>query len=235
MQPYRVGSPAQIREIDRIAMDEYGLPGLALMENAGRGAARMALEMLARPDRSLVVILCGKGNNGGDGFVVARWLRNAGVDVRAFLTAAVGDVPRESDAGVNLGVALRMGVPVAEILDADGVEQVTSLLPKADLIVDALLGTGLSGDVREPARSLVERVNAAEAPVLAIDTPSGLCGDTGRALGCAVKADRTATFAAAKRGFFTGEGPELVGELRVIDIGVPVRILDGLELRESPT
>ena len=225
MQPYRVGSPAQIREIDRIAMDEYGLPGLALMENAGRGAARMALEMLARPDRSLVVILCGKGNNGGDGFVVARWLRNAGVDVRAFLTAAVGDVPRESDAGVNLGVALRMGVPVAEILDADGVEQVTSLLPKADLIVDALLGTGLSGAVREPALTLIRVINDSGKPVLAVDIPSGLCSNTGQALGAAVKADTTVTFAAAKTGFFEARGPEYVGRLVLVDIGVPKELI----------
>ena len=235
MQSYRIGSPAQIREADRIAMEDYRLPGLALMENAGRAAARLALDMIERPREALVVIFCGKGNNGGDGFVVARWLRNAGVEVHVFLTAAVGDIPEDSDAGVNLSVARRMGVPVVEVLDAEGADAADARLPKADLIVDSLLGTGLAGEVREPTRSLIARINAARAPVLAIDTPSGLCGDTGRVLGGAVKADRTATFAAAKRGFFMGQGPEVVGELHVIDIGVPYQALEGLELRAPRT
>ena len=210
-------------------MRDYGLPGLVLMENAGRGAAVIALGMLRNTPSPKALILCGKGNNGGDGFVVARHLFNAEIAVKTCLTACAAEVNPRTDAGVNLTVASRMGVPIIEILDADAARRVEPLLQEADLIVDALLGTGLSGDVREPALTLILSVNACARPALAIDTPSGLCGDTGRVLGAAVRADRTATFAAAKQGFFIGRGPEHVGRLDVVDIGVPRQLLEQLD------
>ena len=216
----------QIREVDRRAIEDYGMPGVILMENAGRGAAQHALAMLECPGEAVVWILCGKGNNGGDGFVIARHLHNHGVRVETGLTATVAECSEaDGDAAANLRVALHMALPAREILTAEDVEAVKPLLAQADLIVDALLGTGLSGEVREPARGLITAINAAGRPVLAVDTPSGLCCNTGGALGLAVNADKTVTFAAPKVGFFTGEGPAHVGELAVVDIGVPRELL----------
>jgi len=223
-----IASTKQIRELDRKAIEEFGLPGLVLMENAGRGATRIALEMLTSPGSQTALVLCGKGNNGGDGFVVARHLHNALVAIETFLTAQVDDVDPESDAGINLHVVRKMGIPIRPVLLPEEAADLGERLRKADLIIDALLGTGLSGGVREPARTLIETINASGRPVLAIDTPSGLCTDTGRVLGVAVSARRTATFAAAKRGFYKAEGPERVGRLDVVDIGVPRALLEAI-------
>jgi NAD(P)H-hydrate epimerase len=216
----------QVREMDRRAIEEYGMPGIVLMENAGRGAAMAAAAMLGDPAGKRIAVFCGKGNNGGDGFVVARHLFNAGVEVETCLAGRMAEVPPESDAGVNMYVARRMNIPLYEVPDTAAAAALR--LTGFDLLVDALLGTGLSGEVREPSQSLIERLNASGRPVLAIDIPSGLCADSGRVLGVAVKAARTATFAAAKRGFFLGDGPARVGQLDVVDIGAPRQLLNGL-------
>lgn len=216
----------QVRQIDRRAMEEYGMPGVILMENAGRGAAEHALSMLGDRENALVWILCGKGNNGGDGFVIARHLHNRGVRVQIGLAARSAECSEgKGDAAVNLRIALRMGLPVREILSLEDAAAMRPLLAEADLIVDALFGTGLAGDVREPARDLINVINASGRPVLAVDAPSGLCCNTGSVLGAAVKAAKTVTFAAAKVGFFAGEGPDHVGDLAVVDIGVPRELL----------
>jgi len=223
MQPGPVLTTEQVRRLDRIAIEEYGVPGVVLMENAGRGAAETALEMLdggAGP----VLVLCGRGNNGGDGFVVARHLHNHRVRVEILLACPLGRVDPAGDAGVNLAIVRRMGLPLREITDPAAARDIS--LAGYVLLVDALLGTGLSGAVREPARGLIGAVNASGVPCLAIDTPSGLHTDTGEVLGVAVKASRTVTFAAAKRGFFVGRGPEHVGRLEVVDIGSPREILN---------
>ncbi|HRU05067.1 MAG TPA: NAD(P)H-hydrate epimerase [Candidatus Brocadiia bacterium] len=225
----RVGTPSQIREIDRRAIEEYGLPGVVLMESAGAGAAAIALEMLPATSGMTALVLCGKGANGGDGFVIARRLHNAGVRAETLLAARASDIPPSSDAGVHLGVLRRMGLPLAEVLTVEEAEAAAPRLAACDLIVDALLGTGLTGEVREPIRTLIELAGRCGRPVLAVDTPSGLCGETGRVLGAALKATRTATFAAAKSGFFAGSGPALVGRLDVVDIGIPRELLEALD------
>ena len=213
---------AQVRNLDKRAIEEYGMPGVILMENAGRGAAQVALTMLGRkPARALM--LCGRGNNGGDGFVVARHRHNQGVSVEFWIAASIDNVDPSSDAGINLRIARKMGLPMREITDASQV----SPIPKGgyDLLVDALLGTGLSGEVREPIRSLIRAINDSRIPVLAVDTPSGLNTDTGEILGVAVRATRTVTFAAAKQGFFRRTAPEYVGMLHVVDIGIPRELI----------
>jgi NAD(P)H-hydrate epimerase len=218
----------QVRRLDRIAIEEYGIPGAVLMENAGRGAADIALQMLGRK-RGRVLVLCGRGNNGGDGFVIARHLHNRGIAVALWLAARADEVKPESDAGINLRIVQKMKLPLIEGSDAARAKPIAG--SRYDLLVDALLGTGLSGEVREPMRTLIQQMNASGIPVLAVDTPSGLDTETGRVLGVAVRARRTATFAAAKRGFFLGEGPAHVGKLHVVDIGVPRELL--LRVREQ--
>ena len=201
--------------MDRIAMQELQIPGLLLMENAARGIAQVALERLsARPGP--VAIVCGPGNNGGDGLAAARHLACAGADVRIHL-ALPAEVYREgSDPFVHLEVARAMGLALREDLDLAG----------AALILDGIFGTGLQREVRPPFKAAIEAINAAGAAVLAIDLPSGLDANTGAILGTAVRADATATMGASKVGFARGAGPGLVGEVRVIDLGIPAWVIE---------
>jgi NAD(P)H-hydrate epimerase len=211
----------EARELDRRAIEEYGIPGVVLMENAGRRCAEEALKMLKQPSEATGAVVCGKGNNGGDGFVIARHLHNAGVRVTTYLTARIADCIKGGDAATNLRIALKMGLAVQEVTTVDAVAAVGGELRASGLVVDALFGTGLSGEVAEPHRSLIVQMNAAARPILAVDIPSGLDCNTGVVLGVAVRATKTVTFIAPKAGFYKGDGPTHVGELVVADIGLP--------------
>ncbi len=213
----RVLTARQMRDLDRQTIERIGLPGLVLMENAGRGCAGRILEAwpgLAGP----VLILCGKGNNGGDGFVVARCLLQAGLEVRVVLLAAREQVG--GDAATNLAVWERLGQPVACCGDETAL---TSFLQRQspELVVDALLGTGLSSEVRGLYRCAIDWINQVPCPVVAVDIPSGVDADNGRVLGCAVRADMTVTFAAAKLGHLLPPGADCCGRLDIVDIGIP--------------
>jgi NAD(P)H-hydrate epimerase len=216
----------QARELDRRAMEEYGIPGVILMENAGRGAAEIAAAMLGDPPGRRVVIFCGKGNNGGDGFVVGRHLHNRGAKVEFIAACRPEEIDPWSDAGLNLQIARKMGLHVHVASAEDGRFEAAGLERGADLIVDALLGTGLTGDVRDPYLSLIRLINAADRPVLAIDIPSGLDADTGRVLRAAVRATRTATFVLPKAGFELAEGPAHTGLVTIVEIGVPKELVE---------
>ena len=211
------------REVDRRAVAEYGLPSLVLMENAGRGVAeRLLLHGPAGP----YLICCGKGNNGGDGFVVARHLDNRGWAVRVLLCAEVSDL--QGDAKVNFGVLEKTGVPI-EVFDREPTSPPwQSLFSSAGCIVDALLGTGASGEPRPPLDEVIEAINAAGVPVLAIDLPSGLDADTGQAARHTVHANQTCTFVAHKPGFFAPGARRFTGDVHVIDIGAPRRLIEEL-------
>ena len=225
----------EIRELDRRAIEEYGMPGVALMENAGAGAARIAAEMLGDPFSMNVAILCGKGNNGGDGYVIARHLANQGANVNLLLACDPSEISPECDAGVNLRIARNMAIFMQPARDDGEFDMALAFVKEAHLIVDALLGTGLSGDVREPYLSLIRMINAADAPVLSVDIPSGLDANLGKVLRAAVRANRTATFVLPKRGFYLLEGPAHTGQVDVVDIGMPrdlVESLDGISDEE---
>jgi len=216
----------QARRIDAVAMEHYGVPGLLLMENAGRECARVAVEMLGEPAGKRVVVLCGNGNNGGDGFVIARHLTNAGADVRvALLADAEKLLARQDDAATNLAILLKSAVPVHEVVLK---KEVAAAVKGADLIVDALLGTGLHTKVRPPMPSTIEVVNNAAIPVLAVDVPSGLDCDTGEPLGLAVSAERTVTFVFTKTGFLQPNAAPYTGSVTVVPIGVPRIALEHL-------
>lgn len=213
----------QVRDIDRRAIEEYGMPGIVLMENAGRGTA----ELLASLGIDGPVVICaGKGNNGGDGLVVARHLENRGYDVRVLLFCDPAEL--KGDAATNYGIVaaartpLRVPGPVPSSGDLD------SEFRDADWIIDALLGTGTQGEVREPYLTVIDRINAARRKVLAVDLPSGMDCDTGRPLGTCVRADHTATLVASKVGFEQPSAAESTGAVHVIDIGVPRVLLDEL-------
>jgi NAD(P)H-hydrate epimerase len=219
MQPLPPMSREQVREVDRRAMDQFGLPGRVLMENAGRGAADLLLD---RGVRGPVVLCCGKGNNGGDGFVMARHLEAAGIDVEVLLFADPRDLT--GDAATNLVVLRRAQTPVTAALELTPAEWAATL-QSADWIVDALLGTGLTGAVRAPYDAAIECINSAGRPVLAVDLPSGMDCDTGRPLGRCAQSQVTATFVARKQGFDAAGANRLTGEVVVLPIGVPRLLL----------
>jgi NAD(P)H-hydrate epimerase len=214
---------AQMREADHRAIEEFGIPGVVLMENAGRGAAELAEEMLAGGGGRRVLVLAGRGNNGGDGFVVARHLHNASVDVRVRVLAGLDDI--RGDARVNLDVIRRMGLDLSTLRLPGEEKALAAELENCDLVIDAMLGTGTTGDIRDPFRTAIDLVNRSGLPVLAVDVPSGLDADTGDPLGTCLIATRTATFAAVKAGMNNPSAARYLGILTVIDIGLPRELL----------
>jgi len=215
----------EMRELDRKAIEEYKIPGIILMENAGRDVAEEILQMIDDPQQAKVAILCGKGNNGGDGFVVARHLHNHSISVDVFLVVRVSDILKDGDAGKNLQILLNMKIPVKEILDIQGVNNILKELNDCNILVDALFGTGLSGDVREPFKTLINGVNNLNKPIISMDIPSGLDCNTGKILGAAIKATKTVTFAVAKKGFYLNDGPSYTGKVIVSDISIPRELI----------
>jgi len=208
----------EARAFDRDAQERLRVPGDLLMENAGAAVARAAARMAHERRLARVVVLCGTGNNGGDGFVAARHLLGT-LPIEVLLAGERARVG--GDAAANLARLDALGVAVFERADA---ARVDAALAKRDaLVVDALFGTGLARPLDAPTRAIVEVVNRSGAPVLAVDLPSGLDADTGKVLGAAVVAARTITFVARKRGFDLSDGPRHVGEVEVVGIGVPAR------------
>lgn len=211
-------SPDTIREWDRRTIEEFGIPGVVLMESAGRAAAAI---LQAEHDGPFT-IFCGPGNNGGDGFVVARCLYNAGHAVRCFVCEGV-EYPPGSDSARNLEILRRLGQAPVSLGPSDIPRSVEPLL-RSGTVVDALFGTGLKRPLGSPYRELVEAWNSSGAKVVSLDVPSGLDAETGEILGAAPRAASTITFAAPKLGFFRSRGPEVCGKIWVVDIGIP-RIL----------
>jgi NAD(P)H-hydrate epimerase len=207
-----VATTAEMRALDRFAI-EHGTPGHVLMERAGTGAVRVLRRHWPRL-RGPVVIVCGRGNNGGDGFVMARRMKAAGVRVSVWL---VGD--RDAVTGDAAHMLRRWRGKTHEV--GDDLGPLRAALAEARLVVDALLGTGLNAPVTGLAAEVVDAINAAPAPVLAVDVPSGLSADTGQPLGVAVVADVTATFGLPKVGQCLHPGVDLCGRLEVVDIGIP--------------
>lgn len=218
---FRVMSREEVRQVDAWAMQEIGVPGVVLMENAGRSCAELAIRKLASVTDPSVCVFCGVGNNGGDGYVVARHLLNAGVSTRTVLCGDPAKV--QGDARINLDVLERLGHRVDCLNPGDGhaVAQVQAFGRNVSLIVDALFGTGLQGPLRPEYHTIVGALNALGRPILAVDIPSGLDCDTGKPLGVAIRAAYTVTFVAVKRGFLaSGEAADYTGELHVASIGV---------------
>lgn len=221
MDRQRSLSRDEVRAIDSRAMSEFGLPGIMLMENAGRGAAEL-LHRLGVTGR--VVICAGKGNNGGDGFVIARHLDLAGCDVRVLLCCDRGELT--GDAAINYGVLEAAGMAGIELGMAPDATLLARELAAAEWIIDALLGTGARGEVRAPYLSVIAAINHAGKKVLAVDLPSGMDCDTGLPLGVCVQAHHTATFVARKLGFDAAGSRAWTGEVHVIGIGAPRKLLE---------
>jgi len=214
-------SVRQAKEIDKKAREVLGISTLVLMENAGRAVAEEAEfcgnTRFNRMNRC--AIFCGKGNNGGDGLVAARHLLLRGIKPDIFLAADVGEVKNE--ARINLDIILKLKQKIFEVRQ-NNLRLVRAKAMRYHLIVDALLGIGLSGEVSGVFRDLIGIINMSKAKKLAVDIPSGLDADSGQVLGCCVSADNTVTFAAKKIGMTKGAGPKYCGRIIVRDLGIPI-------------
>lgn len=195
------------------------MTGLVLMENAGRGVADL---LQARGACGPIVICCGKGNNGGDGFVIARHLEAAGLTVEVLLFTDPNELT--GDAATNFEILTKSQTPITMALDLPSAD-LAVMLQSAEWIVDALLGTGLTGQVREHYHSVIESINQSGRSVLAVDLPSGMDCDTGQPLGVCTQANITATFVARKQGFDAAGAQSLTGKVVVLPIGVPHQLL----------
>lgn len=216
-------SRSAVRDVDRRAIEEYGLPGVVLMENAGRGA----VDLLCHEGCHGPVVICaGKGNNGGDGFVMARHLAIRGIEVHVILCGLASQL--RGDAAIHYRVLQHAGLAGIELGNVITKEQLFPLLENADWIVDALLGTGFQGEVREPYRTVISAINSSGRRVLAIDLPSGMDCDTGTTDGPCVRACLTATFVARKPGFDAVGAEQFTGRVEVVGIGLPPKLLDEL-------
>jgi len=209
-----------MREADRTTIEDLGIPGFTLMESAGRRSADII--RIHWPEARAAVIWCGKGNNGGDGLVVARSLLDAGWSIQVVLVSGRED----------LSTDCKMNLSVLEHMQANGLipnlsitSDLEATAPDTDVHIDALFGTGLSSALRPPAASVVEQINDQDAPIIALDVPSGLNADTGGVDGVCVIADMTICMGAAKTGLFVGQGPEYAGDIVLADIGIPATLL----------
>jgi ADP-dependent NAD(P)H-hydrate dehydratase / NAD(P)H-hydrate epimerase len=209
-------SAAQTRQIDRAAIDDCGIPGISLMARAARAGFSLLLDLW--PEVESIEVLCGTGNNGGDGYLIAELAHQRGISAVVYQLGDTekvgGDARQARDHALANGV--REQAYTAGCLSGRGV------------VVDAMLGTGLTGDVRGDYGAAIEAVNRGEGPVLAVDIPSGLCSDTGRVLGCAVRADATITFIGLKRGMFTLDAPDYTGAIQFTDLAVPAPAYDAV-------
>jgi NAD(P)H-hydrate epimerase len=211
-------SRVQIRRVDDLAINHYGIPGPVLMENAGRNASALIRESYGPVGGA--VVFCGPGNNGGDGCVIARHLHNAGWTVRVMVTG--GEAQMSDDLRTNFRIIKAMGLEPQTATDKESQLAFARSIEPDDVVIDALLGTGFQGEVRSPTAELIDAINAAaKRAVVAVDIPSGLDCDSGTPSNATIRADLTVTFVAKKTGLVAGTAGPYVGRLEVADIGAP--------------
>lgn len=204
-------SVSEMQEVDRKAIEDRGIPSLTLMENAGKHVSEVAIEELGGLSKGRVLVFCGTGNNGGDGFVAARYLAKQGIGVGVYIIGDKSGI--KGDPAVNLNILEEMGIKAEEIDSPVKID--------TDLVIDAIFGIGLKGEVREPIKSIISGLNKEKIPIISVDVPSGLDADTGKVLGETIKAKKTVTMQFAKKGFYLQCGQEYTGEVRIVDIGIP--------------
>lgn len=221
----------EMQTMDRQTIDTSGIPGQILMENAGRGATQMLLEKFQALSQKRIGILSGRGNNGGDGFVMARYLAESSHRVCVYLLSEKSKV--KGDAKTNLMLLDSLEVPVVEVPDKKSFQSRMTAIRHEDIWIDAILGTGLTSDVRGYFKDVIEFINQSRKPVFAVDIPSGLNSDTGRPRGVCIRAHATATFGFAKIGHLLYPGADCTGDLGIIDIGIPPHIVREIGPRQT--
>ncbi|MCC6909927.1 MAG: NAD(P)H-hydrate epimerase [Phycisphaerales bacterium] len=221
-----------IRQLDRLAVEHYGLTGAVLMENAARSVAVEVMRLLPPPAAGRrVLICCGPGNNGGDGLALARHLHNEHVSAEILLAFDRAATKLSEEAAMNLRVCERMELPMTHAATSDAVDQFTASVAAPDLIVDALLGTGARSAPRPPLDRLIDWINDSPAPVLSIDVPSGLDAQSGCAAAACVQADVTVALVGVKSGFLELDAQSWIGEIVIGDIGCPRELCERLGQR----
>jgi len=220
----KVATAEQMQELDRKSMEVYRIPGIVLMENAGRGAAEVITKTFPDIQKKKIAIVAGKGNNGGDGFVIARHLLNQRISVKVFLLTD----PRSlrGDAETNFNIFHRMKGEVIPVPSSKDYQKIKKSLENFDLLIDGIFGTGLDAEVRGYYREVIDHLNTLQKPIVAIDIPSGLDANKGKPLGTAIRASLTVTFGLPKVGHLISPGLDYVGLLKVIDIGIPRRLVE---------
>lgn len=210
----------EMRKIDETAISEYNIPSIVLMENAGIKVVQAILQLHEEASsHKRITIVAGKGNNGGDGFVIARHLANKGIDIRVFVLGQLKDI--KGDSGVNLQILKKMNIPILSLAEDKDLNKLKIGLLYTDLIVDAIFGTGFRGAALGLAEQAIEMINKSGVKVMAVDIPSGLEANTGKTHGACIKADYTISFAYPKLGLVMHSASEYVGQLTVVDISIP--------------
>jgi ADP-dependent NAD(P)H-hydrate dehydratase / NAD(P)H-hydrate epimerase len=217
-------STEAMREADRRTIEEFGLPSRVLMETAARGVADALEVRFGAVDGRRVLVVCGRGNNGGDGFALARVLHARGGHLKVIAMGAADDLTEDAAANLRLLEEVASHTDRLSVEVRQSADDLDPYWP--EIVVDALLGVGVTGSLRDPIDALARWINACPAPVVAIDLPTGLDSETGRAADGAVRADLTVTVAAHKVGLLFNDGPELAGQIEVVDIGIPTHLLD---------
>jgi hydroxyethylthiazole kinase-like uncharacterized protein yjeF len=220
----KVVTAEQMQELDRKSIEVYRIPGIVLMENAGRGAVEVITNHFPEIQKKTIAIIAGKGNNGGDGFVMARYLLNLGISVKVFLLTDPKSL--RGDAEINFNIFHHMKGEIIPVPSSKDYQKVKKSLENFDLLIDGIFGTGLDAEVRGYYREVIDHLNTLQKPIVAIDVPSGLDADTGKPLGTAVRASLTITFGLPKVGHLVSPGIDYVGSLKIVDIGIPRRLVE---------
>jgi NAD(P)H-hydrate epimerase len=220
-QKFLLMSRDETRAFDAWAINELGIPGIVLMENAGRSCAELIIETLSKIKNPKVCIFCGAGNNGGDGFVIARHLHNAGLTVTIGLCGSIAKIKGDARINYDLLIGLDLKIEQLDMTTASDIDsQVAKLAQGANMIVDAIFGTGLTGTLRDEFKELIKSINELGCPIMSVDIPSGLDCDSGLPLGASIKANCTVTFTAVKKGFVLENAGAYTGDIFVASIGV---------------
>lgn len=226
----KIVTAAQMQSLDRRTIEEAGVPGTTLMERAGAGVVACLEQQLGSLRDKTVTILCGKGNNGGDGFVVARLLHKQRANIRVLALAPLTELSRDAATMYRQLVRAAGKTVIKPFASADRTQ---ALLHDSDVIIDALLGTGLSSDVTGRYADAIDSINQAHRLTVAVDLPSGIHADSGAVLGRAVQADLTVTFGLPKLGLFQSHGIDHAGHVEIVDIGIPPAYVDAIDSRIS--
>ncbi|MFH0939322.1 MAG: NAD(P)H-hydrate epimerase [Planctomycetota bacterium] len=231
-------SREQVRLLDRLAAEEYGIPSIVLMENAGRSVADIILECLRKEgratDTTTAAIFCGSGNNGGDGYVIARHLHNAGLKVAVY--SAADPAKLSGDAATQRTIVEKMRLPLYSLMNDDDLTALQPQLERSQILVDALLGTGFSGELRPHLASIIRCCNDLAIngrKMFAVDVPSGLDCNSGQPSNATIRADVTVTFVAAKQGFNHPDARPCLGRVVVATIGTPPELLERVGSTEN--
>lgn len=220
----KVANCSQMKDIDSTAINDFGIPGVVLMENAALGVVEEAVKTLGDLSFKSIVIFCGKGNNGGDGFAIARHLYNKGANVIVILLDSKEKV--KGDALINLDIIEKLDIKIVEAKDESYLEGIAATLYLCDLVIDAIFGTGIKGKIKGIAKDIIKIINSSGSYTISVDIPSGVNGDTGQICDVCVKADKTVTFALPKVGLLSYPGADYVGELIVADISIPNTVVE---------